>query len=105
MQPWLNDIDSKCHSALALSLYSGADLFAEDCDSFTPVLAAAVHGNTAAFHCLMESVDMSDSRQNPVFKAIEISCSWEAILNVSFVFEYRSLPLARTAILSAGAEI
>ena len=79
-------IDNKCQLATLISalLYSGADLFAEDCDSFTPVLAAAVHGNTAAFHCLMESVDMSDSKQNPVFKAIEIRCSWEAILNVSF---------------------
>jgi len=68
-------------------LYSGADLFAEDCDSFTPVLAAAVHGKTAAFHCLMKYVNMNDSKQNPIFKAIQTRCNWEVILDVSLVFE------------------
>jgi len=68
-------------------LYSGADLFAEDCDSFTPVLTAAAHRKTAAFHCLMKYVNMNDSKQNPIFKAIQTRCNWEVILDVSLVFE------------------
>ena len=69
---------------LSLSyLCSNAALYAEDCDSLTPVLTAAVHEKAVAFCCLMEYVDMSDSKQNPIFKAIEIKCMWETVLHVS----------------------
>ena len=70
---------------ISLSYFcSNAALYAEDCNSLTPVLTAAVHAKTAAFCCLMECVDMSDPKQNPIFKAIQIECMWETVLNVSY---------------------
>ena len=67
-------------------LCSHADLYAEDSNSLTPILAAAVHEKTEAFRCLMEYVDMSNPKQNPIFKAIEIKSIQERDFNVSFGF-------------------
>ena len=67
-------------------LCSHADLYAEDSNLLTPILAAAVHEKTEAFRCLMEYVDMSNPKQNPIFKAIEIKSIQERDFNVSFRF-------------------
>ena len=75
------------HYSISLShLYSHADLYAEDSNSLTPVLAAAVHEKTEAFHCLMEYVNLNNPQQNPIFKAIEIKKTQEIDFNVSFKF-------------------
>lgn len=75
------------HYSFSLShLYSHADLYAEDSNSLTPVLAAAVHEKTEAFHCLMEYVNMNNPQHNPIFKAIGIKSTQEIDFNVSFKF-------------------
>ena len=67
-------------------LCSHADLYAEDSNSLTPILAAAVYEKTEAFRCLMEYIDMSNPKQNPIFKAIGIKSIQEMDFNVSFGF-------------------
>ena len=37
----------------------------------------------------MKHVNMSDHKENPIFKAIEIQCRWESILSVSSVSRHK----------------
>ena len=92
MIPMTNSSDATQNHVFTSHLCSDADLYAEDCNSVTPVLAAAVHGKTDAFCCLMMYVDMSDRKQNPLFKAIEINCTKEIKLNVSFEHQLKCVP-------------
>ena len=62
--------------------YSGASLSEEDFNFFTPLLTAAAHKQTKAFHCLMQHVDLSSNTENPAFKVLTIANYNSEILQV-----------------------
>ena len=64
------------------NFYRGANLSKEDFNSFTPLLTAAAHKQTEAFHCLMQHVDLSSNTENPAFKVLSTANYNSEILQV-----------------------
>lgn len=60
----------RTHLCNFLSIFRGANLSAEDCNSFTPILTAAANKHRETFECLMDKVDLRSMTENPAFKVL-----------------------------------
>jgi len=83
-----------------VQFYRDANLSEEGFNCYTPLLTAAAHKQTKAFHCLMQYADLSSNTENPAFKVLSIPNynsdilqvkHWRTILYVQYFLKPNNL--------------